>query len=134
MSRQGRLALTLGHRQLAALEMLDMIGLKSRRDEPFGHGLVLEAEADMGVPLAQILAVVRREIDDQQCPAGLQGARRLGNRRRRGVGVVEHLVDDDRIGDAILERQRVAFAQRVETRAAKAAAAFEERKAREDAD
>ena len=34
----------------------------------------------------------------------------------------------------ILERQRVAFAQRVETRAAKAAAAFEERKAREDAD
>ncbi len=34
----------------------------------------------------------------------------------------------------ILERQRVAFAQRVETRAARAAAAFEERKAREDAD
>ena len=34
----------------------------------------------------------------------------------------------------ILERQRVAFARRVETRAAKAAAAFEERKAREDAD
>ena len=34
----------------------------------------------------------------------------------------------------ILERQREAFARRVETRAAKAAAAFEERKAREDAD
>ena len=34
----------------------------------------------------------------------------------------------------ILDRQREAFAQRVETRAAKAAAAFEERKAREDAD
>ena len=34
----------------------------------------------------------------------------------------------------ILERQRVAFAARVEARAAKAAAAFEERKAREDQD
>ena len=32
----------------------------------------------------------------------------------------------------ILERQREAFARRVESRAAKAAAAFEERKARED--
>ena len=34
----------------------------------------------------------------------------------------------------ILDRQRRAFAQRVEARAAKASAAFEERKAREDAD
>ena len=34
----------------------------------------------------------------------------------------------------ILDRQREAFARRVETRAAKASAAFEERKAREDAD
>lgn len=34
----------------------------------------------------------------------------------------------------ILDRQREAFARRVETRAAKAAAAFEERKAREDKD
>ena len=32
----------------------------------------------------------------------------------------------------ILNRQRVAFARRVEERAAKASAAFEERKARED--
>ncbi len=34
----------------------------------------------------------------------------------------------------ILDRQREEFARRVETRAAKAAAAFEERKAREDED
>ena len=34
----------------------------------------------------------------------------------------------------ILDRQREAFARRVETRAAQAAAAFEERKAREDQD
>ena len=34
----------------------------------------------------------------------------------------------------ILDRQRRAFAQRVEARAAKASAAFEERKAREDSD
>ena len=34
----------------------------------------------------------------------------------------------------ILNRQRDAFARRVETRAAKASAAFEERKAREDKD
>jgi predicted Co/Zn/Cd cation transporter (cation efflux family) len=34
----------------------------------------------------------------------------------------------------ILERQREAFARRVESRAAKASAAFEERRAREDGD
>lgn len=34
----------------------------------------------------------------------------------------------------ILDRQREAFARRVENRAAKASAAFEERKAREDKD
>ncbi len=34
----------------------------------------------------------------------------------------------------ILDRQREAFARRVETRAAKASAAFEERRSREDAD
>jgi len=34
----------------------------------------------------------------------------------------------------LLDRQREAFARRVETRAAKATAAFEERKAREDQD
>lgn len=34
----------------------------------------------------------------------------------------------------ILDRQRRAFAERVEARAAKASAAFEERKAREDQD
>lgn len=34
----------------------------------------------------------------------------------------------------ILDRQREAFARRVENRAAKASAAFEERKAREDQD
>jgi Protein of unknown function (DUF4229) len=34
----------------------------------------------------------------------------------------------------VLDRQREAFARRVEGRAAKAAAAFEERKAREDRD
>ena len=34
----------------------------------------------------------------------------------------------------ILDRQREAFARRVEARAARAAAAFEERKAREDQD
>jgi uncharacterized membrane protein len=34
----------------------------------------------------------------------------------------------------ILDRQREAFARRVETRAARASAAFEERKAREDTD
>lgn len=34
----------------------------------------------------------------------------------------------------VLDRQREAFARRVESRAAKASAAFEERKAREDQD
>ena len=37
----------------------------------------------MGVADAQILALVRREIDDQQPPARHQQPRRLGDRRRR---------------------------------------------------
>ena len=45
---------------------------------------------------AQLLALVGGEIDHQQGPAGRQHARRLGDRGGRRMGIMKHLVDDDR--------------------------------------
>ena len=99
-----------GDGQLAALEMLDLVDLEPGGREPAGHHLVLEAEADVGVALAQLLALVRREIDDQQGAAGREHPRRLGDRRGRRVGIMKHLVDDDAVGALVGERQRVHVA------------------------
>ncbi len=60
--------------------------------------------------LAQLLALVCREVDDQKSPAGRQHARRLGDRGCRRVRVVEHLVDDDAVGAAVGEREGVHVA------------------------
>ena len=84
--------------------------VETGRGEPAGHHLVLEAEADVRVALAQLLALVRGEIDDQQRSAGREHARRLGDRRRRRVGIVKHLVDDDAVGALVGERQRIHVA------------------------
>ena len=61
----------------------------------------------MRVAGAQLLAVVRREIDDQQPPARPQHARRLGDRRARLLREVEHVVQDRDIRRAIRHRQRI---------------------------
>ena len=46
---------------------------------------------------AKLLALMRGEIDDQHRPARLQDARRFGDRRRRRMGIVQDLVDDDAV-------------------------------------
>ena len=67
----GRVAQPEGDGQLAALEMLDDAAVEARPpSRPVEHRLVGEAEPDMGVAAAQLLALVRREIDDQQPPPG----------------------------------------------------------------
>ena len=43
---------------------------------------------------------MRREIDHQQLPAGAKHPRRLGDRRGRGLGIMQHLVDDHAVGAA----------------------------------
>ncbi len=87
-----------------------MIDGEAGRSEPGPHRLVLEAEADVGVACPQLLALMRREIDDEQSPAVSEHPRRLRDRDRGRVGVVQHLVDDDAVRRLVGERQRVHVA------------------------
>ena len=75
-----------------------MIDFEACRGKPAGHHLVLEAETDVGVGGTQFLTLVCREIHHQQSAARGEHPRRLGDRRGRRVCVVQHLMDDDRIG------------------------------------
>ena len=71
--RCGSAALTPRHKVTVSsppFEMLDMVDGEPRRGEPAGHHLVVEAQPDMRVAGAQLLALVGGEIDDQQGPAG----------------------------------------------------------------
>src|SRR5690348_12219266 len=98
--------------------MLDAVDLESGGGEPAGHRLILEAEADMRVGLAQLLALMRREIDDQQGAARSEHTRRLGDGYRGRVSVMQHLMDNDAVRALVGERKRihVALAQaRVDT-------------------
>ena len=51
-----------------------------------------------------------REVDDQQPPARRQQPRRLADGARRIVEEVQHLVDDDEVERAVLERRAVDVA------------------------
>jgi hypothetical protein len=57
--------------------MLQHARVEPRRGHPARHGFVREAEPGMGVAVAQLLALVRGEIDDQQASAGREEPRRL---------------------------------------------------------
>ena len=61
----------------------------------------------MGVTLTQAFVRMRREIHDQQPSSRAQGARRLADRPRRLVEVMQNLVDDREIVGAALDRQRI---------------------------
>ena len=58
----------------------------------------------MRLGLAQEFEAVRREIDDEDAPAGRQKLRRLAQRPRRIVEVMQHLMDDDEIERAARRR------------------------------
>src|SRR5258708_36501120 len=77
---------------------------------PLGHGLGPEAEAQMGVLLAQEFEVVRREIDHHQPALRPQHARRLADRARAVVEEVEHLMDDDDVKGIARQRKIVDVA------------------------
>ena len=78
---------------------------------PFGDLGVGKAEPAMGMLVAQEFERVRREIDDDQTAARPQHPRRLGDRRGRPIGVVQHLMDDDRVERRIGQRQLVHVAE-----------------------
>jgi hypothetical protein len=65
----------------------------------------------MGMVAAQEFEQMRREIDDHQHPTGAQHARRLGDRRRRPVGVMQHLMDHHRVERRIGQRQLIHVAE-----------------------
>ena len=84
-----------------------MVDFEARGVEPAGHHLVLEAQTDVRVALAKLLALVGRKVDDQQRPARREDTRSLGDRGGRRVGVMKHLVDDDAVGALVGERERI---------------------------
>ena len=63
--------------------MFDPVDLQTGRGEPCPHHLVIKAEPNMRVGRAQLLALMRREIDDEQGPARGEDPRGLGNRCSR---------------------------------------------------
>ncbi len=78
--------------------------------EPGGDLGIGEAEPRMGVAGAQLLALMRAEIDDEQAPARGQQAGGLGDGGGGLQGVMQDLVDDDEIGGAVWQRQRIHIA------------------------
>ena len=81
----------------------------------------------MGVLVAQEFEVVRREIDDEQTPAGPQHARRLADGAGAVVEEVQDLMDDDDVEGIARHREivdvAVAHAAMLETGAVRRARA-----------
>ena len=65
----------------------------------------LNPSLPMRLAFAQVLELVRREIDDQKTPAGGERRRRFANRATRFIEKVQHLVDDDEIEAVANDRQ-----------------------------
>ena len=61
----------------------------------------------MGVLVAQEFERVRRKIDDHQNPARPQHPGRLGDRRGRPVGIMQDLMNHDRVEGRVGQRQLV---------------------------
>ena len=85
-------------------------GLSPALLQPALDLIVGEAEMDMGMLALQLDHVVRREVDHQDGAARAHDAGRLGERRRRIVGVVQDVMDGDDIEAVGLERQRIHVA------------------------
>lgn len=73
--------------------------------QPLGHRLMGEAEARMGMLVAQIFEPVRCEIDDDEPAAGRKHTRSLGNRRLGLLQEMQHLMDRHEIESLPVERQ-----------------------------
>ncbi len=74
------------------------------------HGLVAEPETRMRVAFAQLLERMRREIDDRDARAGRRNPASLVEHGLRVLGIMQHLVQQDRVGRGIGQRQRVKIA------------------------
>ncbi len=88
----------------------DFLDLEAAIGEPAGNLLVAEAEAAMLMLVAQEFELVRREVGDQQPPAGGKRARRLADRGSRIVEKVQHLVQRHEVEMVGWRRQQVDIA------------------------
>ena len=95
------------HRERIARQKLRLARFEAGGAEPCGDIVVGEAKPAMSVLVAQEFERVRRKIDDDQTAARPQHPRRLGNGGGRPIGIMQHLMDDDRIERRIGERQLV---------------------------
>ena len=68
------------------------------------------AEAAVGMRAAQVVEIMRREVDDEQAAAGLEDAGGLGEGADRFLEEVQHLMDGDEVGEAVGEGERIDFA------------------------
>jgi hypothetical protein len=69
-----------------------------------------ETEASMRLLAPQEFMVVRREIDNEHPPTGLETQRRFPQRARRIIEEMQHLMQNDGIETLHLERQRIDIA------------------------
>src|SRR3974390_1716508 len=74
------------------------------------HRLRRETEAARRELRAQEFLLVRREVDDQQPPAGTEHARGFLDRARSVVEKMQNLMQDDDVEGVIAERQVVEVA------------------------
>ena len=65
----------------------------------------------MSMLVAQKFEQMRREIDHHQHAVRAQHARRLGDRGAGPVGVMQHLMDHDRVERSVGQRQLVHVAE-----------------------
>ena len=87
-----------GHGQLALLQMLDPANRQPGGAEPPRIASSSKPRRMWGSSGAQLVAIMRREIDHEQRPARGPPARRLADRRCRRVRIMKHLVDNDAVG------------------------------------
>jgi len=78
---------------------------------PFGDLGIGKAKPAVGVLSAQKFEPMRREIDQHKTAVRPQHARRLGDDRCRPVGVVQHLMDHDRVERRVGKRQLIHVAE-----------------------
>src|SRR4051794_26706169 len=89
------------HRQLTTFEMLYLVYRESGRSEPLRHHLIFETEANMGVPLAELFALMCGKINDEKRSAWREHAPGFRDRCSRRMRIMENLVDDDRVGAVV---------------------------------
>ena len=99
-----------GHGQLAALQMLDMIDVRpAAANQPAITSSSKPRRMCASVARSSSRSCAAKSTTSKR-PAGRKHARRLGDRGRRRMGIMQHLVDDHAVGRLIGERKRVHVA------------------------